>query len=80
MKIELTYFAVDGNYGEAREMAVLNTAKWTGKDWQRIHEASDSERVKVAVELDKKYFPVSQACFLVLDRQLVTFFPDKSIK
>jgi hypothetical protein len=60
MKKKLAYFAEDGNYGTAVGMEVLDTAKWTAGDWQKIENASDSERVSVAKAIDKKrtYYPL----------------------
>lgn len=48
------YFAVDGNYGDASLMCVMDTSDWTEADWQRIEEASDSDRPEVAF-LIKQY-------------------------
>jgi D-ribose pyranose/furanose isomerase RbsD len=42
------YFATDGSWGHAEGMIVLDTVLWTDKDWQRIDEALDDERVTVA--------------------------------
>ena len=44
-----TYFALDGNYGEAQGMVVIDTTKWSEDDWTQIDEASDSERAQVAL-------------------------------
>lgn len=60
MKKKLAYFAEDGNYGPADKLEVIDTAKWTAGDWQKIENASDSERVSVAKAIDKKrtYYPL----------------------
>jgi hypothetical protein len=50
-----TYFALDGNYGEAQGMVVIDTTKWSEDDWTQIEEASDSERAQVALDLTNKY-------------------------
>ncbi len=49
-----TYFALDGNYGEAHGMVVIDTTKWSEDDWTQIEEASDSERAQVALDLTRK--------------------------
>lgn len=61
MKKKLAYFAADGNFGTAVGLEVLDTAKWTAKDWQKVEEASDSERASVAKAIDKKrtYYPLN---------------------
>ena len=54
MKINLkdTYFAADGSYGH--HFLVINTDKWTEADWHKIENCSDSERIKIAIRLQKK--------------------------
>lgn len=49
------YFAKDGNYGDAFAMFTCDTAEWTDADWIDIEEASDSERVNVAIAIASKY-------------------------
>ena len=49
-----TYFALDGNYGEAQGMVVVDTTKWSEDDWTQIEEAGDSERAQVALDLTNK--------------------------
>ena len=53
-----TYFAHDGNpayllvsYGPAAGMAVFDTSAWGPDDWQRIEEATDMERLAVAIDV-----------------------------
>jgi RNA binding exosome subunit len=48
---ELSYFAKDGNYGNATELVVVNTEKWTGEEWAIIEENSDEDRPAVATQL-----------------------------
>ncbi len=50
-----TYFALDGNYGEAQGMVVIDTTKWSEDDWTQIDEAGDSDRAQVALDLTNKY-------------------------
>lgn len=49
------YFAIDGNYGNAFGLFTCDTADWTEADWNDIEEASDSERVNVAIAIASKY-------------------------
>jgi hypothetical protein len=49
-----TYFALDGNYGEAQGMVVIDTTKWSEDDWTQIENAGDSERAQVALDLTTK--------------------------
>jgi len=44
-----TYFAADGNYGNATDLVVVDTEDFTELDWQAIDEAGDSERNEVAL-------------------------------
>jgi hypothetical protein len=44
-----TYFAADGNYGNAIDLVVVDTEDFTELDWQAIDEAGDSERNEVAL-------------------------------
>jgi hypothetical protein len=48
---ELSYFAKDGNYGDATELVVVNTEKWTGEEWAIVEENSDEDRPTVATQL-----------------------------
>ena len=46
-----TYFALDGSYGDAEGMVVIDTSNWTDEQWYDIETSSDSERVDVAINL-----------------------------
>lgn len=48
------WFAEDGSYGSGVTL-VVDTTKWTDEDWRDIDDASDSERVWLALEISKKY-------------------------
>lgn len=48
------YFATDGNYGDATDIVIVDTAEWTDDDFQLIEDASDSERAEIATRLDEK--------------------------
>ncbi len=45
------YFAIDGNYGDATSMVVVDTKDWTEEDWALIDEASDNDRPTVAEKM-----------------------------
>jgi hypothetical protein len=51
----MTYFAMDGNYGVAHGLIVINTAQWTDDDWDLIDEASDYDRFSVAITIAERY-------------------------
>jgi len=43
-----TYFAEDGNYGDASSLAIVDTSDWTEDDWARLDEESDWNRPETA--------------------------------
>lgn len=43
-----TYFAEDGNYGDASTLAIVDTSEWTDEDWERLDEESDWNRPETA--------------------------------
>lgn len=45
------YFALDGNYGVADGMVVVDTQNWSEADWQAIDEVGDAERANLALAL-----------------------------
>lgn len=54
--VQMSYFAQDGNYGNAVALVVVNTANFTEEDWQTIDEARDSERGEVALQISRKNY------------------------
>lgn len=44
----LTYFAKDGNYGDAAGLTVVDTTDWTDDDFQMLDYVSDDLRVLAA--------------------------------
>jgi hypothetical protein len=48
------YFAQDGGYGTATNLRILDTSEWTSKDWEKIENATDAERVIVALQTAQK--------------------------
>jgi hypothetical protein len=56
----LTYFAADGNYGDASGMVFIDTSEWTEEEWAVIEEAHDIERPRIAIELEVDNEPESE--------------------
>jgi hypothetical protein len=56
MKHQLSYFAEDGNYGTC-EVVLLLTEHWTNADWEEVREASDRERIEVAMRINETREP-----------------------
>jgi tetrahydromethanopterin S-methyltransferase subunit G len=50
-----SYFATDGSYGDANEIVIIDTDKFTEEDWQSIEEELDYYRAELAKEIGKKY-------------------------
>lgn len=48
--MKLTYFAADGNYGDASGLVIVDTSKWTEEHWQVIEGTSDNFRAVRAIE------------------------------
>lgn len=53
----MSYFAVDGNYGSADGMTLMETTHWTDMDWEIIESTSDEHRPEVARALTESYEP-----------------------
>ena len=51
----MSYFAIDGNYGDADFLVVMDTTQWTAEDWDAIDESSDYRRIRTAQEIQEKY-------------------------
>ncbi len=49
-----TYFAADGNYGEADDLVVVDTTSWSQEDWDEVEEASDYERPVIAKTISER--------------------------
>lgn len=47
----MTYFAMDGNYGDAHGTIIIDTSAWTADDWDAIESASDHDRIVVATTI-----------------------------
>lgn len=42
------YFAMDGNYGSSDGLLIVDTTNWTEAMWERMSEATDSDRLLLA--------------------------------
>lgn len=51
----LSYFAEDGNYGDASGLVVMETTHWREMDWMIIEETSDHFRPHVARLITESY-------------------------
>lgn len=52
--VQLSYFAMDGNYGTA-DCVLLDTSAWSESDWAEVEEAPDHYRMDIAIAISKKY-------------------------
>jgi hypothetical protein len=50
-----TYFTSDGTFGDASELEIIDTTQWTDEDWDEIQNCSDSDRLSLAWEIERKY-------------------------
>ena len=46
----LTYFAADGNYGDARGLVIVDTSTWEEDQWNHIDEVQDGFKPYRALE------------------------------
>ena len=53
----LSYFAEDGNYGNAAGYVVMETTWWNDDDWSIIEETQDEFRPQVARLITESYEP-----------------------
>lgn len=81
-KRALSYFAPDGNYGDASGMTVIETTHWSEVDWAILDAASDSYRPDVARLIAESYeeatqLPLDQLkeAFRKFDIELDDFMP-----
>ena len=49
------YFSPDGNYGSANDLMVIDTTNWTDKDWERIEECNDNDRLDIASIINSQH-------------------------
>lgn len=51
-----TFFAQDGSYGSTKgKFTMIDTAHWSVRDWERIEEAGDDQRVYKADEIQEEW-------------------------
>lgn len=48
-----SYFAIDGNYGNADGIVIVDTSDWSEDDWSAVEMAGDADRASVAYALAK---------------------------
>lgn len=46
------YFTSSGAYGNMEDVVIIDTSRWSEKDWERIEGASDEERQDIAQIID----------------------------
>ena len=49
------YFAIDGNYGQADDIVILDTSMWTEDDFMEVDDELDYYRPQKALEIASKY-------------------------
>lgn len=49
------YFAEDGNYGKATGIVIVDTARWSDEDWDKLESVSDWQKPYVAREIAAGY-------------------------
>lgn len=49
------YFALDGSYGDATEMLIVDTSSWTENDWQYVSEGDEMGRIQRAQDVIDYY-------------------------
>lgn len=47
----MQYIADDGSYGSAFNMVIIDRSSLSGKQWEKVEEAPDNERVMKVIEL-----------------------------
>ena len=52
---QIHYFAMDGNYGDADGIVLVQTQFWTEADWDKVETCTDYERANIAVEVSREY-------------------------
>lgn len=53
--MSMVFFALDGSYGDATDLVVLNCEHFNNEDWLVIDEANDFDRLSLARTLAKHY-------------------------
>lgn len=55
VKRTISYFAADGNYGDAAGLTVMETTHWSELDWNLVDQVSDYNRTEVARLITESY-------------------------
>lgn len=63
--MSVTFFSRDGSYGDAAGLTMLDTRHWSQADWERVKNATDDERLTVALRTS---LLVARAQIAALDR------------
>ena len=53
--MSVSYFAMDGNYGDADGIVLVETSTFSESEWTEIENASDNERATLAMEIADRY-------------------------
>lgn len=48
---------MDGNFGDANNIVIVDTSKWCEADWEDIDNCSDHERPQMALKIAASYNP-----------------------
>jgi hypothetical protein len=67
--MQLTYFAKDGSYGDAEELLIIDTSKWSDEEVEAIEMCADSERWNIAAQIQANYESNPAQGKLELDQQ-----------
>lgn len=65
--MQITYFATDGNYGDAEDIFICDTSKWSPEEIEAIEMAGDISRIDVAMQIAANYEKDSSAAQLKID-------------
>lgn len=52
--MSLTYFAADGNYGDANGIVIIDTTNWTDADWDVLEQQTDNIRPRAAITISQR--------------------------
>lgn len=52
---QVTYFAADGNYGDAEDILIVDTSAWSDEEVDAVSMATDSNRLDVARQIAANY-------------------------
>lgn len=64
---QVTYFAADGNYGDAEDILIIDTSTWSDDEIEAVSMATDSNRLSVASQIAANYAENSAQLRIDLD-------------